>query len=137
MIFVNLPVFDLDASRGFFTKLGYAFNEQFSDDNALCMAISDEIYAMLLRRDFFAEFTPRSVADAHSVSEALFGLSADSRESVDALVDRAIAAGGADVRTMEEKDADGVTFTYGRSYADLDGHIWEIFWMDPTAADRG
>jgi predicted lactoylglutathione lyase len=134
MIFINLPVADLDASRGFFTELGYRFNEQFSDDNALCLEISDTIFAMLLRRDFFASFTPRAVADAHTVSEALLALSTDSRDAVDELLGRAVGAGGTALRTLEEKNEGGVAYMYGRSYADLDGHIWEILWMDPALA---
>jgi hypothetical protein len=134
MIFINLPVADLDASRAFFGAMGYRFNEQFCDGNALCLRISDTIFAMLLRRDFFASFTPRAVADAHAVSEALLCLSADSRDAVESLLDRALGAGGTALRTLEEKNETGTTYLYGRSYADLDGHIWEILWMDPTLA---
>jgi predicted lactoylglutathione lyase len=130
MIFINLPVADVDASRKFFTELGYSFNEQFSDQNALCLVISDTIFAMLLRRDFFQTFTPRAVADAHQATEALLGLSADSRQAVDGLVDKALAAGGTEVR---EPVSQG-DLMYGRAFADPDGHIWEIFWMDPAAA---
>jgi predicted lactoylglutathione lyase len=135
MIFVNLPVADLAASRRFFTAIGYRFDERFCDDHAHCLEISDTIYAMLLRTDLFAEFTPRPVSDAHRATEALLGLSADSREEVDLLADRALAAGGTLIRAQEERTPDGRVFMYGRSYADLDGHIWEAFWMDPSAAD--
>jgi predicted lactoylglutathione lyase len=129
MIFINLPVADLEASRRFFTGLGYSFNERFSDDNALCLVISDTIFAMLLRRDFFQTFTPREVVDAHQATEALLGLSAKSRQAVDTLVDRAVTAGGREVR---EPVSQG-DFMYGRAFADPDGHIWEMFWMDPGA----
>lgn len=128
MIFVNLPVKDLDASRAFFTALGYAFNEQFSDDKAVCLVISDTIFVMLLRTEFFATFTPRAVADATQTTEMLLALSADSRESVDALVGKAIDRGGKEVR--EPQDHGNM---YGRAYADLDGHVWEVMWMDPEA----
>lgn len=134
MIFVNLPVNDLAASRAFFTELGYDFDERFCDGNALCLRLGDPIYAMLLRRDFFAGFTPRPVADAHTATETLLALSADSREAVDALLDRVVLAGGVALRTLEEQNASGATFMYGRSYSDLDGHVWEVLWMDPELA---
>jgi predicted lactoylglutathione lyase len=130
-IFINLPVADLEASRTFFTGLGFSFNERFCDDNALCLVISGTIFAMLLHRDFFAEFTPRAVADGHRTTEAILGLSADSREEVDTLVDRALAAGGSEPRDPQQQG----DVMYGRSFADLDGHLWEIFWMDPAAAE--
>jgi predicted lactoylglutathione lyase len=129
MIFVNLPVADLDRSRTFFTGLGYSLDERFCDDKALCLVLGDTHYAMLLRTEFFAGFTPHPVADAHRVTQTLLCLSAESRQAVDTLVDRALAAGGTEVREpLSEGD-----HMYGRSYADLDGHIWEILWMDPTA----
>ena len=117
MIFINLPVADLDASRKFFARLGYSFNAQFSDENALCLVISDTIFAMLLRPEFFAAFTPRPIADAHRESEGILGLSADSRGDVDRLVDAAVAAGGTQVRGPMAGDS-----MYGRSFADPDGH---------------
>jgi uncharacterized protein len=130
-IFINLPVTDVDTSRKFFTELGYSFNEQFSDQNALCLVISDTIFAMLLDRDFFKTFSPHEVADAHQSTETLLGLSAESRQAVDALVDKALGAGGTEVR---EPVSQG-DFMYGRAFADPDGHIWEIFWMDPAAVE--
>jgi hypothetical protein len=126
MIFVNLPVADLGASRRFFTELGYSFHEDFCDDKALCLVLGDRLHAMLLRRDFFQTFTPREVADAKSRSEVLIGLDAASRGAVDELVDRAVALGGSEVREPQEHG----DFMYGRSFADPDGHIWEILWMD-------
>ncbi len=129
MIFVNLPVRDIDASRAFFTALGYAFNEGYSDENALCLELGDNLCAMLLRREFFQTFTPREVADAGVVTEVLVALSVDGRDDVDRLVDRAVAAGGTEAREPQDHG-----FMYGRSYADPDGHIWEILWMDPAAA---
>lgn len=127
LIFVNLPVSDLERSRTFFSDLGYTFNEEFSDDRALCLELGPTLHAMLLRRDFFASFHDAEVASSGTV-ETLLCLSADSRAAVDDLVDRAVAAGGREGRGEDHG------FMYGRSYADPDGHIWEIMWMDPAAA---
>ncbi|CAB4868802.1 MAG: glyoxalase/bleomycin resistance/extradiol dioxygenase family protein [Actinobacteria bacterium] len=124
-IFVNLPVADLQRSIAFFAQVGYTFNQQFTDDNATCMIIDEGIFAMLLVRPYFETFTPKPVANAHEVTEVLVALSAESRAAVDALVDRAIAAGGREAREAQDHG-----FMYGRAYEDLDGHIWEIFWMD-------
>ena len=124
-IFVNLPVADLQRSIAFFAQVGYTFNQQFTDDNATCMIIDEGIFAMLLVRPYFETFTPKPVANAHEVTEVLVALSAESRAAVDALVDRAIAAGGREARESQDHG-----FMYGRAYEDLDGHIWEIFWMD-------
>lgn len=129
MIFVNLPVQDLPASREFFGALGYTFNEQFSDDNAACLVISDTIFAMLLKTEFFKTFVPgRDVSDTGKAVEVSIGLSATSRKAVDALADKALAAGG---RKVREPDDQG--FMYGRSFGDLDGHVWEVLWMDVDA----
>jgi hypothetical protein len=125
-IFVNLPVNDLDKSKEFFGKLGYAFNAQLTDPTAACMVISDDIYAMLLTHTKFKEFTKKAVADAHKTTEVLVCLSMDSKAKVDELVDAAIKAGA-----TEDRDAQDYGFMYGRSFNDLDGHIWEIIWMDP------
>lgn len=127
LIFVNLAVEDLDRSRAFFTALGYTFHEGFCDENALCLVLGDRLFAMLLRRDVFAAFTDKAVADATTVSETLLGLNARSRAEVDRLADQALASGGREVRTTD------AGFMYGRSYADPDGHIWEVMWMDPAA----
>lgn len=129
LIFLNLPVADLSRSREFFTALGWSFNEQFTDENATMLVISDTISAMLLTHERFAAFTPKQIVDATSATECLIGLSAESREAVDALVDTALAAGGTPLR---EPDDHG--FMYGRSFNDLDGHVWEIVWMDLEAA---
>ncbi|CAL9409149.1 hypothetical protein SUDANB6_01616 [Streptomyces sp. enrichment culture] len=128
MIFVNLPVSDLDASKKFFTELGYTINPQFSDENAASVVISDAIVAMLLTKPFYATFTDKEIADASKTSEVLIALSAESREKVDELVDRAISLGGtATGRTQD------LGFMYGRAFDDLDGHTWEVVWMDPAA----
>lgn len=130
LLFVNLPVADLGRSRAFFAGLGYPFDEDYCDSDALCLRLGPTLYAMLLRADFFAGFHDQRTAPRGSV-ETLLCLSADSREAVDELVDRAVLAGGRDVRTEDHG------FMYGRSYSDLDGHIWEVMWMDPQAAGAG
>jgi predicted lactoylglutathione lyase len=130
MIFVNLPVNDLDASKKFFTELGYALNPQFSDENAASVVISDTIVAMLLTKPFYSSFTKKEIADATKTSEVLLCLSAESRAKVDELVEKAVAAGG----TASEKIQD-MDFMYGRAFDDLDGHTWEIAWMDPAAIE--
>lgn len=127
-IFVNLPISDLKASVEFFTKLGYTFNPQFTDETATCMVISDTIYAMLLTKPKFKTFIPREISDARQATEVLLALSLDSRQQVDEIVEKAIAAGAT---TFREPTDHG--FMYERSIQDLDGHIWEYFWMDPSA----
>ena len=133
MIFVNLPVSDLAASRRFLEALGATNEPKFTDETAACMKISDTIFTMLLTHDKFRQFTPRPIADANSASEVLICLSADSRESVDSAVERAEANGG----TADPAPKQDYGVMYGRSVADPDGHIFEIMWMDPAAAERG
>jgi len=127
-IFVNLPVNDLGRSMAFYAKLGYSFNEQFTDDNAACLVISDDIYAMLLVRPFFQTFTNKPVADPAQGTSAILALAVDSRDQVDELVDAALANGGAPVKEPMEQGP-----MYSRSFADPDGHHWEYLWMDPAA----
>jgi uncharacterized protein len=131
-IFVNLPVKDLGRAKGFFDKLGFRFNPQFTDDTAACMVISDDIYAMLLTHAKFKEFTRKEIVDATRATEVLTALSMDSKVRVDELVQAALAAGGTEARDPVEYG-----FMYGRSFNDLDGHIWEVFWMDPTHVQQG
>ena len=133
MIFVNLPVSDLQRSRAFLEALGAINEPRFTDETAACMTISESIHVMLLTHDKFSQFTPRPIADAKVGSEVLLCLSSDSRESVDSTVERAVAAGGA--ADPSPKQDYGVM--YGRSVADPDGHIWELMWMDAGAAERG
>jgi len=128
MIFVNLPVSDLDRAKKFWSELGYEFNPQFTDENAACLVFSDTIYAMLLRREFFTTFTDKSVIDTAGSTEVILAMSADSREAVDAIVDKAVAAGG-----RESRDPMDHGFMYQRSFEDPDGHNWEYMWMDPAA----
>ncbi len=130
-IFVNLPVKDLKASIEFFTKLGYTFNPQFTDETATCMIISEDIYAMLLTHEKFKVFTPKEICDATKSSEVLICLSCESREQVDEMVGKAVAAGGT---TYNQPQDHG--FMYGHGYQDLDGHIWELMWMDPSAVNQ-
>ncbi|MFE4050713.1 VOC family protein [Streptomyces sp. YIM B13518] len=129
MIFVNLAVDDLEASKKFFTELGYSINAQFSDETAASVVISDTIVAMLLTRQKYAQFTKKEIVDATKSSEVLLALSAESREKVDELVEKAVAAGGS--VTGEPQDHG---FMYGRAFDDLDGHTWEVIWMDPAVA---
>ena len=127
-IFVNLPVKDLQRSRQFFSRLGFGFNEQFSNDDAACLIIGENIFAMLLVERFFQGFTNKPVADATTVTEVLTCLSCESRDEVDALVAKAIEAGG---RAPNPKQDHG--FMYGHGFEDLDGHVWELSWMDMSA----
>ncbi|WP_240138128.1 VOC family protein [Streptomyces sp. MUM 178J] len=129
MIFVNLPVKDLGAARSFWSKLGYSFNEQFSDDTAACLVFSDTIFAMLLTEPKFKEFTRKDIADAATSTEAIIALSAESREKVDELADGALAAGGSPANEPMDYG-----FMYGRSFQDPDSHLWEVVWMDVEAA---
>jgi predicted lactoylglutathione lyase len=132
MIFVNLPVKDLAKSMAFFEALGFSFNPQFSDETGACMVISDTIFAMLLSHEKFAGFSPKPIADTDKTTEVLIALSRDNREAVDAIVEAALAAGGS---TFSEPQDHG--FMYGRAFRDLDGHVWEAFWMDPAAVKAG
>lgn len=128
-IFVNMPVSDVERSRNFFTSLGYSFNDNFTSDSAVTLVLGENQFAMLTRRDVFDSLHPVETADASTTKEYVICLGVDSRECVDALVDRAIAEGGT------PGDADDEDCMYGRSYHDLDGHSWQIFWMDPGAQE--
>ncbi|WP_062226598.1 VOC family protein [Aureimonas frigidaquae] len=128
-IFINLPVADLDASIAFYEQTGFQNEPAFTDATAAMMRLSDTIAVMLLTHARFADFTPRTVADAKAVTQVLLALSVDSRADVDAAIDRAVAAGGqADPGPVQDHG-----FMYGRSYADPDGHIFELVWMDMAA----
>jgi predicted lactoylglutathione lyase len=125
LIFVNLPVADLPAAKAFYEAIGAVNNPTFTDETAACMVFSETIHVMLLTHAKFAQFTPKRIADAKLTSEVLICISADSRQSVDEITEKALAAGG---REPREKQDHG--FMYGRSFEDLDGHIWEPMWMD-------
>ena len=127
MIFPNLPVQDLERATEFYTNLGFEKNQQFSDENASSIVISDTIVVMLLQQDYFKTFTKKAITDTSSQTEMLLALSRDSKEDVDDLVDRAITAGG-----KEPREAQDQGFMYGRAFEDPDGHTWEVFYMDPS-----
>ena len=127
-IFVNLAVKDLGKAVDFFTELGYSFNPQFTDEQATCMIVSDEAFVMLLVEDRFKDFTKKEIVDSTTHTEAILALSAESREQVDELVNKALAAGG-----QPANDPMDHGFMYGWSFQDLDGHLWEVIWMDPSA----
>lgn len=128
-LFVNLPVRDLKASVEFFTRLGFGFNAQFTDDSATCMILSEDAFVMLLVEPRFKDFVRRPIGDARSATAGIYCFSACSREEVDTLADAALAAGG--TAAAEAMDHG---FMYVRSFYDLDGHHWEVAWMDPSAA---
>lgn len=130
MIFVNLPVADVGRATTFYEAIGCVRNPAFSGDHASMMVWSDTIHFMLLAHEFYSTFTPKPIADAHATSEVLLCLSRDSRADVDAITEAAIAAGGrGDIRPVQD-----MPFMYGRSFEDLDGHIFEPMWMDVDAA---
>ena len=126
-IFVNLPVKNLAKSIEFFTKLGFTFNPQFTDDSATCMIIGSNMFAMLLNEERFQGFAPKPISDAKKTTEVLLALSLESREEVAEMVKKAVAAGGA---TYAEPQDHGFMIQHG--FEDLDGHIWEVFYMDPS-----
>jgi predicted lactoylglutathione lyase len=127
-IFVNLPVSNLQHSISFFNGLGYTFNQQFTDDSAACMVIGQDIYAMLLTHEKFGQFTSKPIINARQHTEVLLALSSETREGVDALLKKALGSGATETREPQDYG-----FMYGRSFEDLDGHIWEVIWMDPAA----
>jgi len=128
-LFVNLAVRDLKKSMEFFSKLGFEFNPKFTDDKAACMIISEEAYVMLLTEPFFKTFTKRQLGDTTKQTEGLLALSCSNRAEVDEIVKRAIAGGGKPA--MDPQDHG---FMYGWSFYDLDGHHWEVLWMDPKVS---
>ncbi len=132
LIFVNFPVRDLDKSISFYEAIGARKNDMFCDETAACMVLSDVIHVMLITHDKFRQFTPKNIADAHTVSEVLVCVSASDKQEVDQLISKAASAGGkADPSAMQDYG-----FMYGRSFEDLDGHIWEVMWMDMEAAKQ-
>ena len=129
MIFVNLPVTDLARATAFYEAIGAVKNPQFSDDTASCMVFSETIHAMLMTHEKYNQFTPKKIADARTTSEVLLCVSAESRAEVDATVATAKAAGG----TVDHGPQQDHGFMYGRDFEDLDGHAWEVMWMDVEA----
>lgn len=130
-IFVNLAVRDLKKSMEFFAKLGFEFNRQFTDENNACMIVSDKAWVMLLSEPSFKGFTKKEICDTRRHTEALIAVSCESRAAVDELVNEAIAAGG--THAMDPMDHG---MMYAWSFYDLDGHHWEVIWMDPAAIQR-
>lgn len=130
-LFVNLPVKDLAKTVEFFTALGFSFNPDFTDENASCMIVNDDAYVMLLVENYFKTFTSKAVADARSSSEAIMSFSLESREAVDALVRTALTSGG-----TPSEEAQDYGFMYTHSFQDPDGHLWEVFWMDPAGPPK-
>ena len=133
MIFVNLPVTDLARSIAFYEATGATQNPKFSDESSMCMVFSDTIFVMLLTHQKFAQFTSRPIADAHATVQTLLCRSADSRDQVDSIIAAGAVAGG----KGDPNPQQDYGFMYGRSVEDPDGHIWEIMWMDPAAAEQG
>ena len=130
MIFINLPVADLERSMKFYEAVGFTNNPQFTNDQAAAMAWSDTIVVMLLTHDFWKTFTIKAIPDTREVAQVLLALSQDSKDAVDAIVDKAVAAGG----RAEPTPKQDLGFMYGRSFEDPDGHIWENAWMNPAVA---
>lgn len=128
MLFANMPVKDVTATRAFFAGLGFEFNDAFCDDNCVSMVISDQATVMFLAESRFKDFISDSIADTTQSREVLMCISADSKDEVNSLVDTAVAAGGSS--WMEPQDHG---FMYGRAFRDLDNHVWEVMWMDPSA----
>lgn len=130
-IFVNLPVKDLNKTIEFFTKLGFTFNPQFTDENATCMIVGEDIFVMLLVEKFFKIFTKKEICDTIKDTEVIIALSAESREKVDQMINKVIEAGG-----RESKEPQDHGWMYGRSFQDINGHLWEIIYMDESAVKK-
>ncbi len=131
LLFLNLPVADLPASRAFFAKLGFGFDDKFCDAGAACMVVGEGSFVMLLQRDRFAEFVTKPLANSNETTGLTVCFSAESREEVDSLADTAGNAGAGDAKGPQDYG-----FMYQRSFYDLDGHLWEIAWMDPVAVEK-
>lgn len=128
-MFINLPIKDLSRSRQFFENMGYAFNPQFSNDQGACLVLGEHSFAMLLTEPFFAGFTTKPIGDAHKTTQALIALTCESRERVDELVKRAVQGGAHTPKPAVDRG-----FMYQHGFYDLDGHVWELFWMEPQPA---
>lgn len=129
-IFVNLPVKNLNKSIEFFTRLGFTFNPQFTDENATCMIVDENIFVMLLVDKYFKTFMPKEICDTSKSAEVLVALSFESRAEVDEIVAKAIAAGGSTY-----KEPNDMGFMYQHGFQDLDGHLWEVFFMEESAVN--
>jgi predicted lactoylglutathione lyase len=132
MLFVNMPVADLERSKAFFAKLGFSYNPNFTDENAACMLVGEQAFVMLLSHETFAQFSHLPMADPTTHALALYCFSVSSREEVDAVSAAALAAGATEADGAEDHG-----FMYSRSFFDLDGHGWQVMWMDPAAVQQG
>ena len=132
MLFVNMPVADVERSTAFFTQLGFSFNPMFTDETATCMLVGEHAFVMLLSRERFADFATLPIGDPTTHTLALYSFSVGSRDEVDTVSAAALAAGG-----TEADEAEDHGFMYSRSFYDLDGHGWQVMWMDPVAAEQG
>jgi len=130
-IFVNLPVKDLNETVDFFTKLGFAFNPQFTDENATCMIVNNDIFVMLLVEKFFKTFTKKELCDTTKDTEVIVALSTETREKVDQMINKVIEAGGKEHRKPQDHG-----WMYGRSFEDINGHLWEVIYMDKNALKK-
>jgi uncharacterized protein len=130
-IFVNLPVKDLNETVDFFTKLGFAFNPQFTDENATCMIVNNDIFVMLLVEKFFKTFTKKELCDTIKDTEVIVALSTESREKVDQMINNVIEAGGKEHRKPQDHG-----WMYGRSFEDINGHLWEVIYMNKNALKK-
>ncbi|MEV0298996.1 VOC family protein [Nocardia sp. NPDC050710] len=135
MIFINLPCADLNRSKNFYEALGWKVNQDFTDDNAACIVIDDNICLMLLTKDFFTTFSKRPVADTVSAIGAAYALSLSSAEEVDALTAAALAAGATEEVNEDKRAQEAQVGMHGRTFIDPDGHQWEPFWMDYPGTD--
>ena len=132
MIFINLPVTNLEQSKAFYEAIGASNNPQFTDETAACMVVSDVIHVMLLTHEKWATFTSKKIPNAHDTAQVLLCLSSDTKEGVSELVDKAVGAGG----KADPTPTQDYGFMFGRSFEDPDGHIWEVMWMDMAAASE-
>jgi predicted lactoylglutathione lyase len=132
MLFVNMPVADLERSKAFFAQLGFSYNPKFTDETAACMLVGEHAFVMLLTREKFAEFSKLPIADPRTHALALYSFSVASRDEVDTVGAAALAAGA-----TEADEPEDYGFMYSRSFFDLDGHGWQVMWMDPAAAEQG
>lgn len=130
-MFLNLPVKNLDKSIKFFTKLGFTFNPQFTDKNATCMIVGADIYIMLLVEPFFKTFVKKEIANTAKTTEAIIALSFENKEKVDEMADKAFAAGAKPFNATKDEG-----WMYTRSFEDLDGHLWELFYMDESKVNQ-
>jgi predicted lactoylglutathione lyase len=131
-IYVNLPVKDLNKTVEFFTKLGFTFNPQFTDENATCMIIDSNIFVMLLVEKYFGTFTKKAISDTTKDTEVIIALATESREKVDEMLSNVLKAGGSEPREPQDHG-----WMYGRSFQDINGHLWEVIYMDEKALKKG